>query len=122
VGQQDRWDGWLGNMRKISVAFRSAKVAFCHSFAERKTTIKNRTIRAGLGVGIVDCTVCEVVREGMPNGARRRIRWLGSVGPSHGRYNGAFQRRVEQQTRFDRKLLGTLTGAFLLDGKGVRYQ
>ena len=32
----------LSILRQISVAFRSAKVAFLHPFAERKTTIKNR--------------------------------------------------------------------------------
>gem|GEM_PF-4990436 len=31
-------------MRKIRVAFHSAKVAFLNSFAERKTTMKNRTM------------------------------------------------------------------------------
>ena len=31
-------------VRKTSVAFRSAKVAFFHSFAERKATIKDRTM------------------------------------------------------------------------------
>ena len=34
----------LSIVRKTSVAFRSAKVAFSHSFAERKATIKDRTM------------------------------------------------------------------------------
>ena len=34
----------LSIVRKTSVAFRSAKVAFFHSFAERKATIKDRTM------------------------------------------------------------------------------
>ncbi len=38
----------LSIVRQISVAFRSAKVAFLHSFAERKTTVKNRKMLNGL--------------------------------------------------------------------------
>ena len=34
----------LSIVRKTSVAFRSAKVAFSHSFAERKATIKDRKL------------------------------------------------------------------------------
>ena len=38
------WSNVLSIVRKTSVAFRSAKVAFFHSFAERKATIKDRTM------------------------------------------------------------------------------
>ena len=38
-------------VRKTSVAFRSAKVAFFHSFAERKATIKDRTMLSKLKPG-----------------------------------------------------------------------
>ena len=41
---------FLSRERKTSVAFRSAKVAFSRSFAERKTTIKNRSM-----LSIVKC-------------------------------------------------------------------
>lgn len=42
-------------VRKTSVAFRSAKDPYQHSFAERKTTIKARTVLNSLSLLVVLC-------------------------------------------------------------------